>query len=120
MDEPELRRDAGVEGNPSVDDIEATRRAMLDKVLETRRFPFALIHVTRVDAQALAVTLTLHGVTRSQQIPAQIRTLADGVEVSGKLAIQQTDFGITPLAVMGGGLRVEDALTLRFRVRARP
>ena len=121
MDEPELRRAAGLEGNPSAEDIEATRRNMLDKVLESRRFPFALIKVQRVDAQTLAVSLTLHGVTRTQQIPAQMRTLADGaVEVSGTLAIRQTEFGMTPMAVMGGALRVEDALTMRFRVKAKP
>jgi len=120
MDEPELRRAAGLEGNPSTEDIEATRRNMLDAVLESRRFPFALIKVRRVDRQSLAVTLTLHGVTQTQQIPAQMRTLANGIEISGALAIRQTDFGITPMSVMGGGLRVEDILTMRFRVRAKP
>lgn len=120
VDEPELRRAAGMEGTPSAEDIEATRRNMLDKVLETRRFPFALIKVLRVDGQSLTVALTLHGVTQTQQIPAQIRRLANGIEISGALAIRQTDFGITPMSVMGGGLRVEDILTMRFRVRAKP
>jgi hypothetical protein len=39
--------------------------------------------------------------------------------VSGKLAFNQSDFGITPYSLLGGAIAVKDGLELRFRVRAK-
>jgi len=52
------------------------------------------------------------------EIPAQIDALADGLVVSGRLSFKQSDFGIVPLAVLGGALQVEDRVDLRFRIVA--
>lgn len=117
VDEPELRKAAGLETQPSESDIAGTRANMLEKVLETGKFPDALIRVAR-EGDALGVILTLHGVTRALRAPASVRVEGGLVEVSGRLEFNQTDFGITPFSVLGGAVAVQDRLALSFSVRA--
>jgi polyisoprenoid-binding protein YceI len=123
VDEPQLRKEAGFDTQPTESDIEGTRSNMLSKVLEADQFPFALIGVTGADAKqakaTLAVAITLHGHMRTQQVPAEIAADAESIVVSGRLAFNQTDFGITPYSLLGGAIAVKDGLELRFRIRAR-
>lgn len=121
VDEPELRIRAGLETPLSPEAVQGTRRNMLDKVLESGRFPFALIHVTGAarDGAVLAVAITLHGTTRSFEVPVKVEKLADGLAVSGRLAQRQSAFGITPFAVFGGALQVRDELDMEFTIVAR-
>lgn len=120
VDEPALRLSAGLTTQPSADAITGTRRNMLDKVLESGRYPHALISVKRnpADSQTLRVSITLHGTTKNFEIPAQIKTLAEGMEVNGQLSLNQSDFGITPFSILGGAIRVQDRLDLTFRIVA--
>jgi polyisoprenoid-binding protein YceI len=67
----------------------------------------------------LAVAIGLHGQTRSFQVPAEIEADDKAITVSGRLAFNQTDFGITPYALLGGAIAVKDGLALRFRLRAK-
>ncbi len=69
--------------------------------------------------QGLHVTLTLHGVTRTLQVPVQLERSADSLAVAGRVALKQTDFAIAPLSVLGGAIQVQDEVTVRFRIRAR-
>lgn len=120
VDDPGLRNAAGFDTQPSQQDIEGTRRNMLTKTLDAKHFPYALIHVARADAAqpALQVTITLHGMTRNFEVPAQFESVPDGISVSGKLSFKQSDFGITPLSVFGGALRVQDGIDLQFHILA--
>lgn len=123
VDEPELRKEAGFDTPPTESDIEGTRSNMLNHVLEAEKFPFAVISVAGAEAKpgrtTLTVGITLHGQTRSFQVPTEIETDEKAIGVSGKLAFNQTDFGITPYSLFGGAIAVKDGLALRFRVRAR-
>jgi len=121
VDEPELRAEAKFDTQPSPEAIEGTRRNMQEKVLESQRFPFALIHIAHADAERsmLRMSLTLHGMTREWEIPVQMEILPDRIVVSGRMAFNQTDFGIVPFSVLGGALQVQDRLDLRFRILAR-
>lgn len=118
VDEPELRTEAGLTSQLTQDAIEATRRNMLDKVLESGRFPFALIHVRQTEGNPsnLSVTITLHDTMKTFEIPAQIEAVAGGVKISGQMTFNQTDFGITPFSILGGAMQVQDQLDLRFRI----
>jgi len=120
VDEAGLRAEVGLSAQISTEAIEATRRNMLDKVLVTGRYPFALIHVAREtpDSPILRVTITLHDTTQSFDVPAQIETVAGGIKISGQLAFKQSDFGITPFSILGGAMQVQDKLDLRFRIFA--
>jgi polyisoprenoid-binding protein YceI len=96
--------------------------------LQTDQYPTATFKVTQpvaVPAAALSGTasditlvgdLTLHGVTKSVQIPAQAQ-LADGkIQVAGTLTFPLSDFGITPPNVGGFILSISDQGTLEFLV----
>jgi hypothetical protein len=123
VDEPELRKEAGFDTQPSESDIEGTRSNMHAHVLETETYPFALISVKGANAReknpTLTVAITLRGQTRSFQVLSEIETDEKSITVSGKLAFNQTDFGITPYALLGGAIAVKDGLALRFRIRGR-
>jgi hypothetical protein len=123
VDEPELRKQAGFDTQPSESDIEGTRSNMLGHVLEADKFPFAVIAVRDADAKAekatLAVAITLHGHTRTFKVPAAIQADDKAIAVSGKLAFNQSDFGITPYSLLGGAIAVKDGLELRFSIRAK-
>jgi polyisoprenoid-binding protein YceI len=122
VDEPALRAQAGFDTQPTAADIEGTRANMHDKVLETQRFPHALIRVSSVERSAggvrLKLALVLHGVTRDFDVPAQLQATGNELRVEGTLAIKQTDFGIAPFSILGGAVQVQDALDLRFAVQA--
>jgi hypothetical protein len=125
VDEPELRKQAGFETQPSAEAVDGTRRNMLDKVLEAERFPLALVRIERnaergADPAMLRVTITLREVSREYQVPAKIEIVPDGMVVSGQMDFKQSDFGIVPFSVLGGALRVQDRLDLRFRIHAGP
>jgi YceI-like domain len=122
VDEPALRKEAGFDTQPTESDIEGTRSNMLNHVLEAEQFPFALIGVGGAKIQqkkaTLAVAITLHGHMRTFQVPAEIDADEKSIVVSGKLAFNQTDFGITPYSLLGGAIAVKDGLELRFKIGA--
>ena len=122
VDEPALRSEIGLDTQPSPADIAGTRSNMLEKVLETDRYPFALIAVKSGAAtgsvQPLQVAVSLHGVTRSVDVPVQYRSAADEVTVSGAFAIDQSQFGIVPFTVLGGAIAVQDRLNVTFTLVA--
>ena len=121
VDEPPLRAEAGFDTRPSQEDIDSTRKNML-KVLEAERYPFALVGVTRAgkagDAKMNA-SITLHGMTRAYPIPLRIDATPEEIKVTGRLVLNQTDFGIVPLSILGGAIQVQDEMRMRFDIRAR-
>lgn len=121
VDEPGLRAEAKLDTLPSQEAVEGTRRNMHEKVLDTGRYPYALISATRMsaDPMRLSVAVTLHGATRRFEVPVQIEAAKDGIAASGRLTFNQTDFAIAPYAVLGGALQVQDQLGLRFRISAK-
>lgn len=119
IDEAALRAEAGFTTQPTQDDIEGTRRNMLNKVLDAVQFPLALIHIERKSAEsALAVTINLHGISRSFEVPVEMQATAEGLVVSGKMHFKQSDFGIVPFSILNGAIQVQDRLDLRFRIVA--
>ena len=119
VDEPALRREAGLDTQPSAAAIAGTRNNMLTRVLEAERFPLVALHARQAPGQPVQLTITLHGVTRTVVAPARIDATPDAVTASGTLVLRQSDFGITPMSVMGGAMTVQDSLELRYRIVAR-
>jgi hypothetical protein len=119
VDEPALRSAAGLDTQPSPEAIEGTRTNMLTRVLDAARFPLVLLHVERLGvANSVRLSVTLHGVTRSFDVPTQIRLAKGTLTASGELRLLQTQFGITPMSVMGGAMSVQDPMELQFRIVA--
>jgi polyisoprenoid-binding protein YceI len=119
VDEQALRAEAGLDTQPSESDIEGTRTNMREKVLETSKFPFALIHAAAAGEGKLSLDITLHGMRKSFEIPARIGKQGTELSAQGALAFNQSDFGITPFSILGGAVQVQDRVELRFRVLAR-
>ena len=127
VDEADLRRAAGLDTEPSADAIAGTRANMLTKVLEAERFPLVILSARQpagqvlgqVSGQPLQLSITLHGVTRTVAAPTRIDTTPQGLVATGTLQLRQSDFGITPMSVMGGAMTVQDTMELRYRIVAR-
>ncbi|CAM2897978.1 YceI family protein [Janthinobacterium lividum] len=122
VDEESLRQAAGLTTTPSADAIAGTRHNMLVRVLEAERYPWVRIDARRTgDKEVLEADITLHGVTRTVQLPVRIEQAADGrgLQASGSLLLKQSDFGIVPFAVLGGAMAVQDQMELAFRITAR-
>ncbi|MDX8121371.1 YceI family protein [Janthinobacterium sp. GMG2] len=122
VDEESLRQAAGLTTTPSADAIAGTRHNMLVRVLEAERYPWVSIDARRTgNKEVFDADITLHGVTRTVQLPVRIEQAADGrrLQASGSLLLKQSDFGIVPFAVLGGAMAVQDQMELAFRITAR-
>ena len=95
--------------------------------LETDRFPTATFSLSQpidlgtlpADSQAIEVTatgqLTLHGVTKTVQVPLQARIANGTIEVAGSVEIQFADYGIVaPTSFIA--LSVQDHGTLELHL----
>lgn len=88
-----------------------------DKVLDAARFPEIRFASTSVAEQAsdryqVRGDLTLHGVTKPIELPV---TLANG-RYNGSVKLKQTDFGITPVSVAGGTVKVKEVIEIVFEI----
>lgn len=88
-------------------------------VLDVNRFPEILFDsesAERSEAGTWTVRgqLTLHGQTR----PLTTTVSAAQGHYKGSLALKQSDFGIAPIKVAGGAVKVKDQLTIDFDIVA--
>lgn len=87
------------------------------EVLDPAKFPEISFASTAVESSAadrylVHGNLTLHGVTKPVDLPV---SFANG-HYAGKVTIKQTDFGITPVKIAGGTVRVKDRITIEFDI----
>ena len=120
VDEASLRADAGLDTTPSVEAIAGTRANMLNRVLQADRFPLVSMSARRIAGKPslLRLDVTLHGVTRSYDVPVRVDQAGTRLIASGDMKLLQTEFGITPMSVMGGAMTVQDEMELKFRIVA--
>jgi polyisoprenoid-binding protein YceI len=90
------------------------------KVLDTDKYPeirFQSSHVEKMGDQRYRVTgkLQLHGTSR--ELTFEVTGGPDRYQ--GKTKLKQTDFGIQPVTVAGGTVKVKDELELEFDVYAK-
>ncbi len=97
-------------------------------VLETSKYPEIKFDSTEVSGQkvfegqyrvTITGKLTLHGVTRSQTIPASVRFVGNDLRANADFAIRQSDFNIKLVSAVGGGLKVKDELKISLEIVAR-
>lgn len=103
---------------------QATRNNMLGKdVLDSANRPLIEISSVALTGPRWNPTVlaraTLRGVTRDLRFPAAVMQVGDLVTVVASFRIRQTDFELLPLSVLGGGLRVRDAIDIRMHLSAR-
>ena len=88
-------------------------------VLDSDKYPEIKFHATSAapaGANSWAVTgdLTLHGQTH----PVSLSVRKESGSYMGSTKLKQTDFGITPVTVAGGTVKVKDELRLDFEIIA--
>lgn len=99
------------------DRIQVQANMVGPKVLEVDKFPDIKFHSTSVDSAGegkwtVHGDLTLHGQTRSVKVDVQG---ASG-HYTGSASLKQTDFGITPITIAGGAVKVKDEVRVEFEI----
>lgn len=116
-----------------MDDIKSSDRremesTMNQRVLETAKFPEITFSSGSVSVTQLGEgryqanlngSLTLHGQSRPLMIPTQVTVMGDMLRASGEFPLLQSDFGIAPVSVAGGTLRLKDQIKFSFDIVAR-
>lgn len=126
VDLPELRAMEGPDfaKQPSPQAVAGTLSNMLGtQELDAEHYPEVHIRSVKLVGPEwgpdLTVRIGLHGVERDIMLPVAIERQDDTLTVTGSFNIRQTDFGITPLSILGGGIQVADSVRIRFRIVAR-
>jgi polyisoprenoid-binding protein YceI len=103
-------------------------RVMHQDVLQSSKYPEILYETTAASLNELSEgrwqanlvgNLTLRGVTRGQNIALQATRMGDLLRASGELTLLQSNYGIKPVSVAGGTLKLKDELKLTFDIVAR-
>ncbi len=126
VDPAAARRDEGPDfaSEPDADAIAGTRTNMLGpRVLNVAEFAQlrvrSLAMVGPVWAPDVTVRIGLHGVERDLSVPVALEMNDERLSATATFEIRQSDFGITPLAVLGGALQVADTVRVRLHLVAR-
>jgi polyisoprenoid-binding protein YceI len=117
-----------VTNNVSDKDRREIERTMNQEVLETARFPEIVFESSKVSASKvsdgqylvnLVGDLSLHGVTNSEPLSAQVALIGDTLRAHGEFSLLQTAYGIKPVSIAGGSLKLKDELKCSFDILAR-
>ena len=110
-----------VEPDPKIDaKTQATiQKDMEEMTLETGKFPqivFRSSHIEKLPGDEWKVDgdLTLHGVTK----PVSLTVKQTGDEYTTHTVLKQTDFGIKPISIGGGMIKVKNEIRLDFQIFA--
>lgn len=97
------------------------------KVLDVAKYPAVQFTSTGVagiqrNGQTVKLSLlgklTVHGTTRDIMLPLTVEMGADQLIARGTTTIKQTDYGITPIRVALGGVKVKDQVQISFEIIA--
>src|ERR1700687_180171 len=107
-------------------DVQATM--LSEKVLDVVQFPEIVFSSAGVSSAKKTATaaweltlsglLKLHGVEKKVSIPLRLRTEDHQLEAHGEVSLLQTEYGITPVKVGGGAVKVKDKLRVSFTIVA--
>lgn len=126
VDAAQARADEGEAFSPQPDGeaIAGTTANMLgEKVLDAARYP--TVDIKSVAASGppwgmdVTLSVTLHGTVREMTVPTALELSGDRLVATAFFAFNQTDFGVTPMSVLGGGLQVDNTVKVRMRIVAR-
>lgn len=101
---------------------------MNELVLVPRKYPDILydateVAVSRLQGNLFSATingnLTFHGLTQRQPVAARIGDFGEMLRASGEFNLKQSDYGVKPISVAGGALKVKDDLKFSFEIVAR-
>ena len=102
-------------------------RQMYDEVLEVDGYPEITYNCARVTIDGggdqfpatLSGELTLHGETHPLAVLARVSITGEMLKASGGFAVSQKQFGIAPVTVAGGAIKLKDEVKCIFNIMAR-
>jgi len=110
-------------------DKQKIENTMRDEVLEVSKFPEITFKSTGVSANRtgegqyqsrISGDITLRGVSRPLTINTQLEFGDKELHAKGTFALKQSAFGIKPVSVAGGTIKVKDELKFTFDIVAHP
>jgi polyisoprenoid-binding protein YceI len=115
------------------DDIKSSDRremesVMNEKVLASAKYPAITFESAATSASQLGEgryrvnmngTLSLRGMTGRVPVTAQVALVGDMLRASGEFSLLQSNYGIAPVSVAGGALKLKDELKFTFDIVAR-
>lgn len=125
VDEPAQRAAEGPDfaSQPSDAAISGTLHNMLGPaLLDVAHYPDVSVRSVQVGGSRshpiMVVRISLHGIQRDVRLPIRLAVSGPLLIADGSFEIRQTDFGITPFSILGGGLQVGDAVKIHFHILA--
>ncbi|MGB7264140.1 MAG: YceI family protein [Terracidiphilus sp.] len=118
----------GVLDDISDKDRREIERLMNEQVLVPAKYPeityeAPAVSITRLESAlfsaAINGTLSFHGASHNQPITARIAVFDGMLRASGEFTMRQSDYGIKPISVAAGALKVKDELKFSFEMVAR-
>jgi polyisoprenoid-binding protein YceI len=112
----------------SSSDREKIESTMRQEVLEVGKHPEIVFRSTSVDINKVGEgqydasiwgELTLHGITKRIWLSARLTLSGGSLRAKGELPVRQSDYGIKPVSVAGGTVKVKNDLKLTFNILAR-
>ena len=93
------------------------QKDMEEMTLDIARYPEIAFRSTRVEKIAEGLfkvdgVLTLHGAAK----PVSVVVKREGESYTGHTVIKQTDFGIKPISLGGGMVKIKDPLDIDFQI----
>ena len=98
-----------------------------EKVLDIAKFPEITFASSEISASkktargwelTISGKLKLHGVEKPVSFPLHVQTEGAQLRGEGEISVLQTDYGITPVRVAGGTVKVKDKLKITFAIAA--
>jgi polyisoprenoid-binding protein YceI len=98
-----------------------------NEVLEADKYPEITFKSTNVTGKMkstgqyqvkIAGALTIHGVTRSIEIPAQVIVKDNTLQATGEFSVNRSDYKVKTKSIKGGTIRVRNKITFKFDIIA--
>jgi polyisoprenoid-binding protein YceI len=110
------------------DDRKKLEQTMYEEVLEVQRFPTASYESKQITVQKLSDDLlvahatgelSFHGATQAHSFDARVTRMGTMLRISGEFSLRQSDYGINPVSLAAGTLRLKDEVKFNFELAAR-
>ena len=126
VDDAETRRKFGLEGQPTAADVAEVEKSMkAEGQLDVSKFPMITFTSTTItpetsDRYQVAGQLTIRGVTRAVQFPANVVVEGNVFRATATLTFMQSAFGYKPYSALLGAIKNKDAVVLHIDLVAIP
>ena len=118
VDNPEIRKMAGIEGTISESMRMDVKKHMLSDIqLNAEKYPMISFQSTSCEGSGPSMTLkgnfTMHGTTNAISVPITVST-DTGLSLKGSFPVKGTDYGIEPYSAMFGAVGNQDEMKITF------